>query len=384
MIEDLPKMDLLKACCSESEWWDLLLSAIGHSIVVADLEGRILFASPAVEEMLGFSPSQLEGRNFSCLLTDEDLECLYPNILYIGRKGEPFEGDVMLVRKDGSRFIAFITACTRTDPDLRTPVRLMVVRDVDSQRRFERTFSSRHYSDLIKIADGIAHEIRNPLVGIGGFINRLSKICSVVHDHQDYYGHIMNNLRRIESLIKKVEFFARLPRPSFEWISVKELVERAAEPYRQEFTGRCIEFSNNAKETSLSVDGDLIQRVFSILIENSLDAMPGGGRIAFETEMANTHCLISVTDNGKGISTEDLPYVFNPFFSTKPDGAGIDLAVVKRIVEGHGGEVQVRSAPGEGASFALRIPVDRRRRIRTIRLEDATNGGAGSSESRRT
>ena len=99
-----------------------------------------------------------------------------------------------------------------------------------------------------------------------------------------------------------------------------------------------------------------------------MDALNGDGGIRIEDSVNDNICEIEFSDTGPGISPEDLPFIFNPFFSTKADGAGIDLSIVKRIVESHGGNIRVQSEEGRGAIFVLRFPLERRRAIRISRV----------------
>jgi PAS domain S-box-containing protein len=368
-------MDLLKECCNSRELWDEFNACIQHVIIVTDLQGQILFAGEAVEKVLGFSPLQLEGKNLSVLFLPEDLPCFYPNLLYLASKDKVFEGEMILSRKDGTRFIAFVVV--RPYFGLARSLIVFGIQDVDKRKQLERAFSETAYEDLVKIADGLAHELRNPLVGIGGFLNRLFKACEGVEQYNEYYHHIMNNLGKIETLVKKVEFFARIPRPSLKRMSIKEPGLEAAEHYAVEMENRRIELNINIEDVILSLDKELIVRVFTILLGNSLDAMTEGGEIHIHGETRGNQYIIHVTDTGAGISAKDLPFVFNPFFSTKPNGAGIDLAVVKRIMESHGGHIGVESKHRKGTTFILQFPADRRRPIRVSRFEDQEKSTSG-------
>jgi PAS domain S-box-containing protein len=361
-------MDLLKECCNSRELWDEFNACIQHAIIVTDLHGQILFAGEAVEKVLGFSPLQLEGKNLSILFLPEDLPCFYPNLLYLAGKNKVFEGELILSRNDGTRFIAFVVV--RPYFGVARSLIVFGIQDVDKRKQLERAFADTAHEDLVKIADGLAHELRNPLVGIGGFVNRLFKACEGVEQYDEYYHHIMNNLGKIETLVKKVEFFARIPRPSLARISVKEPVFEAAEHYAEEMEQHRIELNINLDDIVLSLDKDLIAMVFIILLGNSLDAMTEGGKIHIYGETRGNQYFIHVADTGVGILAKDLPFVFNPFFSTKTNGAGIDLAVVKRIVESHGGHVAVESKHRKGSTFILQFPLDRRRPIRVSRFED--------------
>ena len=126
----------------------------------------------------------------------------------------------------------------------------------------------------------------------------------------------------------------------------------------------------NIEEMILLLDNELVTKLFSILIENALDALPEGGKILIHSETNGIQGKIHLSDTGSGISAKDIPHIFNPFFSTKADGAGIDLATAKRIMSAHGGLIQVTSKQDEGTSFLLSFPMERRHPLRTFRLEE--------------
>lgn len=363
-------MDLVQACCDSPRLFDTILSCIQHAIIVTDLKGHVLFATPAVEKTFGFAPDELKDKNLSILFTPEDLTHLYPGLLYMAQKNKPFEGEVKLIRKDETRFFAFMVFRPYFDPGQGKPLIVISVRDIDKEKRPEKAFRDTHYEDLVKIADGIAHELRNPLVGIGGFVNRLYESRRDTSDHDKYYDYIINNVKKLEGLVEKVEFFARLPKPRLTKESIRELIQEALQPYLQQMEARKIDLSTSMDEVILLVDRDLVIRAFSILIENALDALPGGGKINIDSQAEDNQCKICIIDTGSGIAPKDLPHIFNPFFRTKPDGVGIDLAVVKRIMDSHGGRVEVKSKQGEGTTFSLVFPLERRRPVRIARLQD--------------
>jgi signal transduction histidine kinase len=118
------------------------------------------------------------------------------------------------------------------------------------------------------------------------------------------------------------------------------------------------------EDTALRVDQTLVVKALFVILENALDALPESGRICVSCTGGEIEYRISVTDNGCGIDPKDLPFVFNPFFSTKADGAGMDLATVKRIMDSLSGRIEVTSTKGKGTTFVLVFPIERRRAIR--------------------
>jgi len=357
-------MDLLQITGGSPTLLHELLSGLPQAVVLTDLEGRILFANRMAASLTGYDANGLKDRELSIFFTREDLGYLYPNLFYLARRHQPFEGEVMLQRKNETRFFAFLylTPCSDS-ADGRTVVSVSF-RDIDRQKNLEKVLRETHFEDLVQVANGIAHELRNPLVGIGGFVNRLYKVCPAGKENERYYSYIINNIKRIDNLVKKVDLLVSLPKPDLTQEKISGLIEEAVDTYREQIAAKQIEFINKVREEIFLVDKNLFIKAFSILIENALDALSPGGKIVIDSETQENQCRIEVTDTGTGISAENLPHIFNPFFSTKPDGSGIDLAVVKRIMEGHGGQLGVQSEVGQGTKFCLLFPMERRRLIR--------------------
>jgi len=357
-------MDLLQACCDSRKVLDAVLSCIQHVIIVIDLEGQVLLCNSIVEEMFGLAPDELNGKNVSLVFTPEDLTHLYPNLLSMARKNKPFKGELMLMRRDRSRFFAFMVFRPCSDPAQGKSLIVISIRNIDKEKNPEKAFRDTHYEDLVKVADGIAHELRNPLVAIGGLLNRLYKSRSDILDHDKYYDGIMDNVKRLEGLVERVEYFVHLPKPRLTEEFTDKLIKEALEPYRQQIEKRKIHVMTSTEKAILLVDKRLVVRAVSILINNALDALSEQGKMSIHSGTKDNQYGIQVTDTGSGISSEDLPYIFDPFFKTKPQGIGIDLAVVKRIMDSHGGRVEVRSEYGEGTTFSLFFPLERRRSVR--------------------
>ncbi|MBU2552300.1 MAG: PAS domain S-box protein, partial [Proteobacteria bacterium] len=329
-------MDLLEACGRFPGLLDQIIGNVRQGLFLIDSQGRILYASQAAQEVLGYRPEEMTGRDLSLIFTPEDLAFYWPNLLFMARLGEPFDGEALLLRRNGTRFFALINL----DPILDAPgdnrIILFGIHDIDRQKRLEKTFREGQFEDLIKVANGVAHEIRNPLVGVGGFVNRLYKAAPDSGERDKYYEYIIGSLRRIEDLLKQVDFLVSLPAPYYAEEDMRGLVDLAAEPLLPDLAAGGIEFVNQVEPLPLVVDKTLIVRSLAALFRNAMDAMPDGGTLRVESRVEIDTASIRVSDTGSGIGPDDLGFIFNPFFSTKANGAGIDLAVVKRIAEGHG------------------------------------------------
>ena len=365
-------MDLVQACGNDPMLLEDVLSAIQQVVILTAPDGRIQYACHIAETTLEHPPDELVDQNISVIFTDEDLTYMLPNLLHLSRNDTPFEGEVMLKRRSGDHFMAYLVVRPFGRNGNGQNRVIFCIQDIEKHKNLQKAINDTHFEDLVKIANGIAHEIRNPLVGIGGFTNRLYRSCQATMAHEQYYDYIMNNLKRIENLVRKVNYLVSLPEPNFRSERLDIIVDEAMHLYKDEFEKRQIVWENSVDERRLLVDRDLVVRAVAILLENALDVASTGGRISAADQVDDNFCDLMLSDTGPGISPQDLPYVFHPFFSTKAGGAGIDLAVVKRIMECHVGSAEVDSTPGQGATFKLRFPLERRRRIRIASLAEAS------------
>jgi len=344
-----------------------IFKLIPHAVILSDISGKIVYANEHTKNIFGFSPAQLKGKPLSTLFTPEDMEFLYPNLLFLAKNNKQFQGELMLMKRNGIRFFAYLHMV----PLLEAGLTLYCLQDIDSTKRLKNIVHSGSYDDLIKMANGIAHEIRNPLVSIGGFINRIKRICELGEENLKNYQNVLTNLKRIETIVKKVQAFVTMPRPEFRPWNIRELVEAVLTSPEYEERVKGVKIKQRLSDTNVYVDRQLIEKVFSILLENSLDAIEAeNGEIEIYDERDDSFLKIYFKDNGVGISPTDLPYIFTPFFSTKAHGIGIDLATARKIIQAHNGLISVESHPALGTTFAITIPIERRRKIRRELLEE--------------
>jgi signal transduction histidine kinase len=127
-------------------------------------------------------------------------------------------------------------------------------------------------------------------------------------------------------------------------------------------SGITLEYENEEALPIIKADANRLHRVFTNLLDNALKFSKTGGKVTLSTLETNDHIIVRIEDNGIGIDSRDLPYVFESFFrgggTDKKEGFGLGLAGVKAIVEGHGGRVEVESEPGKGSVFSVVLPKD--------------------------
>jgi signal transduction histidine kinase len=234
----------------------------------------------------------------------------------------------------------------------------------DVQRLEEEKQVSERLTAMGQLASGVAHEIRNPLNSIRMISQRLRMEFEPRSDGEEYERLtrvIQSESDRINRIVSDFLRFAR-PQPLRKEMldpggCLRETLE-LLQP-RLEAVG-CKLVVSVPQLPALPVDCDRLKQVFLNLLENALEAVGAEGRIEVSAEKKERFLVFRIRDNGRGIAAEDLPKIFNLYFTTRAEGSGIGLAVVHQIISDHGGSVQVESQPGEGTTFIIYLPLKQR------------------------
>lgn len=213
---------------------------------------------------------------------------------------------------------------------------------------------------LAVLASGLAHDIKNPLAPIKTYIQNLpnnlnnpsfiDKITKVIPEEVDKITDTINQLRD----------FAQPPPLNISKINMHNLIDKRLSLLEHDFTSRNISIEKQYSPAVPSVDADpsQLERVFLNLFLNAIDAMPTGGKLTISTSNSNDSIQIKVSDTGTGIPKEDLPHIFDPFYSKgKQKGTGLGLAVCYRIIKNHSGSIHSESIPGIITTFTVHLPV---------------------------
>jgi signal transduction histidine kinase len=219
-------------------------------------------------------------------------------------------------------------------------------------------------SALGQVAADIAHEIRNPLVAIGGFARRLVERATGDPSSARYSRIIMDETARLERILDDVLLYTRQKNLNLKPLDLNALAEEVISLSEPLLTARNISIERNYDPSlpPVSADRDQLHQVLVNITLNAEQAMGEGGRLTVKTfsdvEDGRPWVCVSITDTGPGIEPALKERIFDPFFSTKPigEGTGLGLSICKKIVEDHGGSIHVDSTPGQGATFTVRLP----------------------------
>lgn len=226
--------------------------------------------------------------------------------------------------------------------------------------RLHQTQMSRaeHFATLGELAAGLAHEIRNPLAGIAGVIEIVSRDLPVTSPARAVIKDAKEEAVQINRILSDLLETARPKQPQFQVKDIVGTAEHAVMFARQQAITKRIMIELNKGEEVPPVDHDpnQVNQVLLNLLLNAIQAMDKPGTIHVSLRRDRDNALITVADQGKGISPENLTNIFRPFFTTKGHGTGLGLSLARRIVEAHGGTIRVRSEVDKGTQFEVRLP----------------------------
>jgi len=211
-----------------------------------------------------------------------------------------------------------------------------------------------------RIAASIAHEIRNPLTNIILSLRQLKKDGQIKPEGLNYAGIMDRNSKRIEYLIMELLNCARPIKLNLQPWNIHRILKDVLAVHKVRLITRKIKVIMNltSQPPSLLVDKEYLSRVFLNLVANAIEAMASGGVLSINTKKEKSTFVINVKDNGRGISENNLIRIFDPFFSTKIQGAGLGLTTCQNIVTSHEGQIEVESAWGKGSVFTVSLPLN--------------------------
>jgi signal transduction histidine kinase len=226
----------------------------------------------------------------------------------------------------------------------------------------ERMLESDRLAALSSLASGMAHEIRNPLVSIGGFARRIAKMVEVNSPLRGYVEVIQEEVTRLEKLLREILDFSGENLSYYGDHEMAKLIDDTLILVQRDLdTAKIKVVKEFAQMPRLHCDDRQMKQVFYNLFQNAMQAMAQGGTLTIRTypveKPDGLYEAVAISDTGGGIPLEVLHNIFNPFFSTKDYGTGLGLAIAQRIISRHYGQVEVNNEMGKGVTFIVTLPV---------------------------
>lgn len=244
-----------------------------------------------------------------------------------------------------------------------------LIADVDQtrsklERSREHLAQAEKWALVGKLAAGVAHSVRNPLTSVKMRLFSMERYLSLTASEREDFEVISEEIRHIDTILGNFLEFSRPPKLRIQSISLSDTVHMAIQllKHRLESYNVTVDVLRDGPLPEIQGDPDQLKEVFVNLMANACEAIVDGGSITIKeqktfAENVGQCVMIRMTDNGPGVPQEIQDKLFQPFFSTKEEGTGLGLSIAARIVEEHGGWIELTSREGEGATFTIALPV---------------------------
>lgn len=212
---------------------------------------------------------------------------------------------------------------------------------------------------LEKMVEGVAHEVRNPIVAIGGFARRIRDRLPPGDTLKVYADHITHEVERLETMMNEIIKLKTLVVSTREHINIKEIVDAALKDFSAAVGKKQINVKKSYTSEMPIIRGDWknLKVVFSNVIDNAIEAMDSGGTLTLDIEFKEKRVFVNISDSGRGIPKSEMSQIVRPFYTSKMSGAGMGLTMVKHIVDFHGGDINISSKKEEGTQVTIMLPV---------------------------
>ena len=335
---------------------DLILASTKTGMVSFKENFELSFINDSALKILGLEKNESDGERIINLLGSIVKE----GINQAFKKDNTFTFDSLNVIINGKERYLNVTILPYYDPVGEKTVLITIDDVTENVKLIKEAQRDESLKMLGLFTTGVAHEIRNPLTSIKGFIQLLNKRISDESENKRLINLSMKEIERLESLIKDLIIYAKPSKPNVEWINVVGICEDVIQILSQRISQKKINLNINLPN-GLYVKGDRKQlfQVFFNLTLNAIQAVKpeiGVINIYADIDKERDSIRIVIEDNGIGIPSEDLNKIFTPFFTTKDKGVGLGLAISRRIMNDNDGKLTFESKYGEGTKFVLELP----------------------------
>jgi len=326
-----------------SSYWPVLLLPVVTAATTFGVLGTLVFTTVASGAYLSFLV-YVDPERFT--VTWEEISILLTRVIFLA-----IAGNLANMLAEDLR--------VQSTKHLRTAEQLAQANE-QIQKAEEAVRRSDRLAALGQLSGGLAHELRNPLGTIKASAEMLNRTVSGENEiAREVAGFIASEVDRTNSLITRFLDFARPLQLRTDKADLAQTLDRAVAAAQRERPAVAIYKNYDPEIPPFPFDAELMERVFFNLIVNAAQATEDGGAVTVKTRPSADAAEIAVIDRGAGIDPKNLDSIFNPFFTTKPTGVGLGLAIVSKIVDQHGGKIAVESEPGKGSVFRVLLPMTR-------------------------
>lgn len=361
-IEERKRVEM--ALQKESSFTAAVLDTAGALIMVLNVRGEIIRFNHTCELLSGYHFNEVSGRVFwEIMLPQEEHDQMSQLFAAIDKSPFPAKLERTLITRNQDRRIIDWSNTTFLADDGSVEYIISIGIDITEEKQLHaQLLQSEKLSAVGKLSASIAHEINNPLFGIRNVLERLKEKGSLSVDNLEFTEMAVEECDRIRDLIKDLQNFNRPTSGIMTPVNLHKAIDHILLLSKKQMETKHIEVRKQytTELGDIMAIADQIKQVLLNLLNNAMESMPNGGPIIISTRKINNQAVISITDSGTGIATNDLNHIFEPFFTTKTavKGTGLGLSVSYGIIKRHGGEIKVQSETGKGTTFTIIMPIE--------------------------
>ncbi len=342
-----------------------IVESSNDAIIGKTLDGIITSWNSGAEKIYGYSAQEAIGSPISVLAPPElpDDESQFLERIKRGDRVDRYE--TVRLRKDGEQINVSLTISPIKDVTGNIIGASTIARDITEHKRIQRAMKD---SDKLvtvgKLAAGVAHSVRNPLTSVKMRLFSMERTVGLSESEREDLKVIAEEIRHIDGIVRNFLEYSRRPRLRMQKISPSDVVDMALNLLKQRLDSYGVEvrLSRQSWLPEIYADPDQLKEALVNLLVNSSEAMGYGGLIVIREEEVvdepwGRKVVIRVSDNGPGFPESIQGELFEPFFTTKEEGTGLGLTIAARIIEDHGGKLELSSREGEGATSTISLPV---------------------------
>ena len=327
-----------------------IIRSTSNGLITTSLDGRITLVNPSAEKLL----ERIEAE-----LLDQPVASLFQDAL--PQPGAQLNyGEIRFIAPNNYRKTFRVLVSELTVPERGSVGHVYTIDDLTQLRRLEREVRMQDRLAAVgRLSAAIAHEIRNPLTSIAGSASLLSEMLDLKDEHRRLLQIVTRESERLNGIITDFLAYSRNKKYEFANVDLVPLLEDTLILLEHRFEAQNtrikVERNYSVQQAPVLADGDRMKQVFWNFCENAVRAMKKGGTLTIGIEAFGSDWQVTFADSGPGMSQEMVEKVFEPFQSQFEGGTGLGLAIVYQIVQAHEGKVWVRSKPGQGCTFVLRL-----------------------------
>jgi len=385
-LQKLPRMNdsqlrsFIQLIVDDYALFDAMMDSLTNGVIILDSKHTIIKTNRAASRILGIPLSESPDRPLWTSISDAKLA----DFIYMVIRNEEAKTaeEFVIVADEGNQYIEISVLPLVKEKRVRGTI--ITIEDI-TQRKREEINNRRleNLASLTNLAAAVAHEIKNPLAAISIHVQLLRKnfkACNLAINAkaQKHLDVVEEEIERLNKIVVDFLFAVRPLQCEFAPVNINELIKNLFTTFQDEFSAAGISFVSQLDDELPVIQADerfLRQALMNILTNAKAAMMPAGGELGITTRFDQERVYVIITDTGKGIPPDILHKIFEPYFTTKPDGSGLGLTMTYKVIKEHGGDIQVHSDIGKGTRFTLILPITRSEKPLLLEARTAHGGG---------